>query len=51
MKVVLAMVLAGLALPLSVSAQGTDEGWLEEFYPELLVVDVERIESAASLAP
>jgi hypothetical protein len=30
------MVLAGLAaLPLSASAQDTDKGWVEEFYPEL----------------
>lgn len=36
MRLVLAMVLAGLvALPLSVSAQDTDKGWVEEFYPEL----------------
>jgi hypothetical protein len=28
--------LAGLvALPLSVSAQDTDRGWVDEFYPEL----------------
>ena len=36
MRLVLAMVLAGLvALPLSASAQEAEEGWLEEFYPEL----------------
>jgi hypothetical protein len=36
MRFVLVMVLAGLvALPLSVSAQGTDKSWVEEFYPEL----------------
>jgi hypothetical protein len=36
MRLVILMVLAGLvASPLSASAQDTDKGWVEEFYPEL----------------